>query len=308
MHNVDSMVDHLEVRAGLTGPISSLTTPFTRDGEIDHNALRHLIEVNLSGGSRTALLTWGDSLFSVLTDDEIASVTATVAEHARGKALTVAADNGWWTGKTVDLAQYCREITISLLMVKPPAWSLPGISEYIEHYQAIAREIPVMLVTNVWEGDDLTALAVVAELLDRVKGIMAIKEDLGGELARKLTMMAGEQWAVFAGGQKQNHLNLVHYGAVGYMSTFVSFQPAVAQRYWNAIRAEDWSAAAHVIEQDDWPLFDYLERLPGGFDSGIHALLEIYGITQRWRRPPMVNIDNADVERLDAFCCKRGWK
>ena len=53
------MIDRDEVRAGLTGPISSLTTPFTRDGAVDHDGLRALIDANLAGGSRTALLTWG---------------------------------------------------------------------------------------------------------------------------------------------------------------------------------------------------------------------------------------------------------
>ena len=280
------MIDRDEVRAGLTGPISSLTTPFTRDGAVDHDGLRGLIDANLAGGSRTALLTWGDSLFSVLTDDEIAEVTATVADHARGRALTVAADSDWWTGKTVEFARYCREIGIDVLMVKPPVWSPPGRAEFVEHYRAVAAEIPVMLVTNVWAGMPDVELSVVAELLDQVEGVMALKDDMGGELARKVTAMAGERWAVFAGGQKQQHLDLVHYGAVGYMSSFVSFQPEVSRRYWNAVCAGDWAAAARVVEQDDWPLFDYLMPLPGGFDGGFHALLEVFGVVPRWRRPP----------------------
>ena len=137
---------------------------------------------------------------------------------------------------------------------------------------------------------------------------MALKDDMGGETARKITAMAGERWAVFAGGQKQQHLDLVHYGAVGYMSTFVSFQPEVSRRYWNAVCAGDWAAAARVVEQDDWPLFDYLMALPGGFDGGFHAVLEVFGVVPRWRRPPMVNLDDAHLERLDAFCRERGWK
>ena len=302
------MVDHDEVRAGLTGPISSLTTPFTRDGAVDHDALRNLIDFNLAGGSKTALLTWGDSLFSVLSDQEVAELTATVVDRARGRALTVAADREWGTGKAVEFARYCREVGVDVLMVKPPVWSPPGVAEFVEHYRAVAREIPVMLVTNVWAGAIDVAVAVVAELLDRVDGVMAIKDDVGGELARKVTAMAGDRWAVFAGGQKQQHLDLMPYGAVGYMSTFVSFQPAVAQRYWQAISAGDLPAAVAVIEQDDWPLFDYLVRLPAGFDAGMHALLEIFGVAPRWRRAPLPDLDDAEVERLDAFCRERGWK
>jgi len=77
------------------------------------------------------------------------------------------------------------------------------------------------------------------------------------------------------------------------MSTFASFQPAVAQRYWQAIRLDDLEAAVAVIEQDDWPLFDDLMRLPAGFDAGVHALLEIFGVAPRWRRAPFPDLDDA---------------
>ena len=75
----------------------------------------------------------------MLTDDEVAEVTATVADHARGRALTVAADSDWWTGKTVEFARYCRGIGIDVLMVKPPVWSPPRREEFVEHYRAVAR-------------------------------------------------------------------------------------------------------------------------------------------------------------------------
>ena len=75
------MISREEVREKLTGPIASLTTPFTRDGEIDYPGLRKLIDGNLEGGSNSSLLTYGDSLFSLMTDDEIAEVTRVVSEH-----------------------------------------------------------------------------------------------------------------------------------------------------------------------------------------------------------------------------------
>ena len=69
------MVSRAQVREALTGPVSSLKTPFKRDGAIDYQGLRKLIDGNLDGGSKSSLLTYGDSLFSLITDDEIADVT-----------------------------------------------------------------------------------------------------------------------------------------------------------------------------------------------------------------------------------------
>ena len=302
------MISREEVREKLTGPIASLTTPFTSDGEIDYPGLRKLIDGNLEGGSHSSLLTYGDSLFSLMTDDEIADVTRVVAEHTGKRGLTVAADGGWWTGKTVEFARYCREVGADVLMVKPPVWGASGTVETsVEHYAAVAAEIPVMLVTNVWANDTAKGLKTVEVLLDKVDGIVAIKDDILGEFVRKMTAMARDKWAVFSGGQKQNHLDIVHYGAVGYMSTFVSFYPAVTNRYWRAVQAEDWDGAAKVIEEHDWPFFAYISGLQGGFDAGMHGILELYGVAGRWRRKPYYSLNDEEMEQLKAFCQSHGW-
>ena len=302
------MISREEVREALTGPVSSLKTPFTRDGEIDYPGLRRLIDRNLEGGSRSSLLTSGDSLFSLMTDDEISDVTRAVAEHTGKRGLTVAADGSWWTGKTVEFARYCREVGVDVLMVRPPVWGAAGTVETsVEHYAAVAAEIPVMLVTNVWAGDAAKGLETIEVLLDKVDGIVAVKDDMLEEFVRKMTAMAGDEWAIFSGGQKQNHLDIVHYGAVGYMSTFVSFYPPVTHRYWSAVTSEDWSAAAKVIEEDDWPFFSYTSELRGGFDAGMHGVLELYGIAGRWRRTPYYSLSDEEMDELKAFCQSHGW-
>lgn len=302
------MVSRSQVREALTGPVSSLKTPFKRDGEIDYQGLRKLIDGNLEGGSRSSLLTYGDSLFSLITDDEIADVTKVVAEHTGNKGLTVAADGGWWTGKTVDFARYCREVGADILMVKPPILGASSTVETsIPFYEAVSKEIPVMLVSNIWSDDMAKGLKTVEILLDKVPGIVAIKDDVLGEFVRKMTSIAGDQWAVFSGGQKQNHLDIVHYGAIGYMSTFVSFNSSITHLYWDAVEQGAWTDAAKVITDHDWPFFDYLLELQGGFGAGIHGILEIFGIAERWRRPPYYSLSDSELEELKGFCQSRGW-
>ena len=89
------MISQEQVRDNLSGPIASLSTVFNRDGSIDYDGLRSLIDADISGGTKTILLTWGDSLFSLLTDDEIAEVTKVVVEHTGTRAMVVAADGTW---------------------------------------------------------------------------------------------------------------------------------------------------------------------------------------------------------------------
>ena len=62
-----------EIRARLRGPVNSLPTIFTRDGELDHHGIRAAIDRTIANGGNVIMLTWGDSLISLLTDDEVRS-------------------------------------------------------------------------------------------------------------------------------------------------------------------------------------------------------------------------------------------
>ena len=302
------MISKAEVREGLTGPVASLSTPFTRDGDVDYAGLRKLVDGNLEGGSRSALLTYGDSLFTLLTDDEIAEVTRVVADHTGKRGLTVAADGGWWSGKTAEFARYCREIGADVLMVKPPIWGgSVTVDTLVAHYREVAAEIPIMLVTNIWAANPAQGLETIQVLLDKVDGIVAIKDDILGQFVRQMTAMVSDEWAVFAGGQKQNHLDIVHYGAIGYMSTFITFHPPVTHLYWDAVERGDWTGAAKVIAEHDLPLFEYIGGLQGGFDAGMHGLLELTGTAGRWRRKPFYSLNDEEMEGLKAFCQSHGW-
>ena len=138
-----------EIRTALTGPFASLRIPFCRDGAIDCAALRKMIDFSIQAGSATLMLTHGDSLYSLLTDEEIADVTRVVVEHADGRAMVIAADNAWWTGKAIDFARYAASIGADMLMLMPPNWGKSCTPQtFAEHYAAIAKEIPVMVVTG----------------------------------------------------------------------------------------------------------------------------------------------------------------
>ena len=65
-------------KKALAGPIASVSTPFKRDGSIDYKSLENIVEFIIEAGSGTVLLTHGDSLYTLLNDDEIAEITKRV--------------------------------------------------------------------------------------------------------------------------------------------------------------------------------------------------------------------------------------
>ena len=304
----DGRISREAVREALTGPLASLHTPFERDGSIDRPGLRNLIDQTIGAGSKTVLLTYGDSLFSILSDKEVAELTRMVVEETAGRAMVVAADRDWWTGEAVEFAKYAREVGADVLMAKPPIWGGSAtIETFVEHFAALSEHIPVMVVTNVFSPSPELGLATIERLRDEVDGIVAIKDDLGGEFVRKMCVLVHEKWAVFAGGQKQNHLNMVPYGVDGYMSTFINFMPTVTHEYWQAVQGQDWHKASQVIRDYDTPFFDFIREMPGGSNAGEHAVLELFGIAKRWRRKPYDSPSDEEMERLADFFKSRGW-
>lgn len=289
-----------EFRARLSGPIPSIKTPFLRGGAVDFAGLRRIVDAHLAAGAQALMLTAGDSQFVALTEREIAEVTKVTVEQAAGRALVIAADRYYATQPAVEFARYALEVGADILMVMPPDWGGSCTPRSLaEHYRIVAEVMPVMVVTNVFiargQKFGLETLEIVR---DTVPNVIAIKDDMVGEFARKMALLVHGKWAVVSGGQKQNHLLTHPYGCDGYLSTFLSFRPDIAHAYWKAISANDLPAARGIIRDYDFPFFDLVTSLPGGFNAGIQAMHELTGVAERWRRPPYHSLTDEQLEQL----------
>lgn len=296
-----------EIRAQMTGPMPSLTTPFNRDGSIDFESFHRLIEFNLEAGAKTLMLTVGDSHYIALSEKEIAEVTRFTVKHTAGRALIIAADRYYNTAQSIEFAKFAKETGADVLMVLPPDWSGSCTSEsFTEHYKAVADVMPVMPVTNVFGPRGAKfGLETLEMMRDRIPNIVAIKDDLTGEFCRKLGLLVHDQWAIVCGGQKQHHYAAWLYGCDGYLSTFLTLNPKIAHAYWAALQKGDTTEIRRIIRDIDMPFYDLILPMPGGFDAGMHAALELVGLAKRWRRKPYYSLSDAEMEKFGAELRKR---
>ena len=292
-----------EVREHLTGPITSIATPFKRDGSVDYESLRRQLDLYIDAGSKTMLLTVGDSQYICLSDDEIAEITRVTIEHTARRAMVVAADRYLDTRRSVAFAEFAKGLKADVLMVLPPNWAVSCTPESAAvHYATVAEVMPVMIVTGLFTPHGAAfALEAIERSLDASPNIVAIKDDMCGDFARRLGLLAHERVAVFSGGQKVNHINMWPYGCDGYMSTLIMFRPEIPQRYWQAVEAHDLATVRQIIRDYDMPLFDHMATYTGGWNAALHGALEIFGVAERWRRPPYYSLDDEEMERLRSF-------
>lgn len=282
------------------GPVPTIRTPHTREGEIDYDSLRAMIDFDVAAGAKVIVLTAGDSHFEAMSDAEIFELTRQTAAHLRGRAALCAADRRFDTKQAVAWAKSCRELGADIIMILPPDWAKSCSPQTLaEHYARVARELPVMMVTNLFAArGDAFALQTIELALERSANVVSIKDDLGGSVARRITAMFGDRCAVWAGGRKENHLSMAPYGRCGYLSTFLTFRPQVAHDYWQAFERNDHAIVQRIVRDIDVPFFDAILASPGGFDAAMHGILEIHGLAQRWRPHPYVSLNDAQMEAL----------
>ncbi len=288
---------HDEIRDGLQGPCLSLPTIFTRDGEIDFDSVRNIIDVAIGGGGQIVMLTWGDSLISLLTDDELVDLHRVVIDHVGNRAVTLACDNMWGLPKAIEFGRFVKELGFDLCMLRPADWARGTPESLADFYRAVAREMRIMFVGDV----PIRA----CELVEDEPNILAFKEDLGLDYAHEVLMRWGDRWPMVGGGPAQPHHLLWPHGARAWLDIFVRWRPDIAVSYWRAQEAGDPRAAWDIIMAYERPLWEFSKRARYGIAGVVaHALLEVAGVAPRWRRSPAPNPTDAELDELRE--CLRG--
>ena len=74
-----------EIKAAIDCPVPSISTTFLENGDIDWKSLDHIVDFLIGSGAKVLLVTNGDSLLSVLTDQETAELNRRVIKAAKGR-------------------------------------------------------------------------------------------------------------------------------------------------------------------------------------------------------------------------------
>lgn len=289
-----------EIQNRIQGPIPSFRTPFTREGEIDWDSFPKIVEAALSGRPHCLLLTAGDSHYECLAETEIAEVTRRVCDIASSETLVVTADFQYATRRAVEFAEFCRSCGSKVFMPLPPDWQASCSPETLaDHYAAVAKVLPVMIVTNRFRTrGDAFGLNTIRRAFERSERIVSIKEDLSGRFACDVAREFSSRCAVMAGGSKRLHILMRPYGVSSYLSLFMNLYPELAWQYWEHTCGGRIEKAEEIFREKEIPLFTFLAGQRASFDAGLHALYEIHGLGQRWRRPPYTNYTDGEVRAL----------
>ena len=131
----------------LSGSITALATPFTASGELDLDAWRRLIDLQLLGGTQAVVVAGSTGEAAALYDGEYDALLRSAVEYVAGRIPVLAGTGHSNTAKTIEQTRRARALGADAALVVTPPYVRPTQDGLVAHYLAIADDgaLPVVL-------------------------------------------------------------------------------------------------------------------------------------------------------------------
>ena len=159
---------------------TALVTPFSKDGTLDVDALRSLVEFQLSEGIDFLVPCGTTGEAPTLEHEEYLGVVRVVAQEAKGKAPVIAGAGGNNTRKICNLVQDLQALGVQGILSVAPYYNKPTQGGLYQHFKTIAdsTDLPVILY-NVPSRTSSNILPETVARLAEISNIIGIKEASG---------------------------------------------------------------------------------------------------------------------------------
>lgn len=179
----------------LKGIMPALVTPFTREEEIDEEAMRRLIRHVLPHVNAVVPVgTTGE--FVYLSEGEKRRLIDITIDEVAGECPVIAGTGCANTRDTVALTQYAQEAGAAAALVVAPFYLKPAFNEVYEHYEAVSKVGMPIILYNIpqtagthyrwWTAEGMAHLENVVGIKDSsadVPFLMALFEKVKGQIA-----------------------------------------------------------------------------------------------------------------------------
>ena len=292
------------VREALHCPVPSVTPQFFKNGEIDWKSLEKVLENMIAGGAKSLLVTAGDSLLTILTDQETMELNRFVTKVADGRAMVIACSKFWCHKQILEYTQACKEYGCDMVIPFYPDWAQSLDTDALTRcYREVGAIMPTMLLTNLCNGRGIP-MKTLRELKPE-DGIVALKDDMPMPYGKEALAITRDKFAFLQGGRAFNYMDVAPFGADGYLSVYSRVYPELSNRWWNAYHSGDIKTAVDLVERYDSAFFDMADDNGMHFSAAIQGMFEVAGLGSRWRRAPYSSLTDAQMEILCQFLKER---
>jgi len=206
----------------MRGCATALVTPFKRDGSIDGDCFKKLVERQVKGGVKLLVPcgTTGENV--TLGEEELAEVTRMTIAVAKPLGAYVIAGTGTNnTAAAIERTRKAREIGADAALIVAPYYNKPTQEGIFAHFAEIARSVkgfPIMLYNVPSRTSCNISAETTLRLAEKFENIVATKE-ASGDYSQVMHILKNrpKNFKVFSGDDSST-LPLIALGADGLVS------------------------------------------------------------------------------------------
>ncbi len=230
------------------GSMVPLVTPFTAEKDVDHRALKALVNWHRQAGTNSLLVCGSTGEALALSAAEQYEVLKTCIETADGDLPIVAGVIAATTPYAIELAQAAEQAGADAVMPVAPFYCKPSQEQMFQFYKTIhqALNIPVFLYNNPSRCGVSIAVDTVAGLseLPRIIGLKDATSDITrctlikNRVAKEFTMLSGD--TLYMAG-------FLAHGGDGVISASANVAPELTAQFVRAWHDQHIDLFNHLI-------------------------------------------------------------
>lgn len=247
----------------LSGSITALATPFTATGELDLDAWRRLLQLQLDGGTQALVVAGSTGEAAALQDIEYEAVLRIAVEIVRGTIPVLAGTGLSNTDKTIEQTRRAAALGADAALVVTPPYVRPTQAGLDAHFRAVADDgaLPVVLY-NVPGRTGCDLLPETAAALAAHPRIVGIKEARAEpERMAALLPLRDDGFAVLS-GDDPTAMRAMLAGADGLVSVASNVLPRAMRRLCDLSCDARDAEAARALDARLQPVFAFLGAEP----------------------------------------------
>jgi 4-hydroxy-tetrahydrodipicolinate synthase len=229
-----------------SGCYTALTTPMKKNGKVDYDGLKSLVEFQLKEGISGILAVGTTGESPTLNWNEHVKVIEKVHDYAGGRGLTIGGTGSNNTEETLEATREVAEHGIDCILLVDPYYNGPSSMEIRKEYiEPVARKFPeIYIIPYVIPGRTGTQLLPqdLAILHSQFKTLRAVKEATGNLDNMRLTRrLCGLDFDILSGDDDKTYDMMMdpQIAASGVISVASNVAPGPIQKFVQAILKKD---------------------------------------------------------------------
>ena len=276
--------------------MTAMVTPFGKDGNVDYELLKKLIDHLLSTGTDGILVSGTTGEGPTLTEEEKIELIEKTVEYVAGRVPVVAGTGSNNTKATIEYTNKVAKIDgVDAALVVVPYYNKPDQAGMIAHFTAVADNVDLPIVMYNIPGRTGVTMEVktIAEL-SKHQNIIGIKDCTGIVNMAEIVANTPDDFLAFT-GEDADALAARNVGAQGVISVASHlFGKEISQMY--AANSKGDNEIAGELMRDLTPKMKALFSHPS--PSPVKAALNHVGIEVGGGRLPILALDDAQASVL----------